>query len=157
MHTHVHTHTHTHTYIHNMYNWLCQTPWNPWAIACQAPLSMGFPTQECWKASLMVQRVKKLPECRRHRRYGFNSWVRKIPWRRAWQPTPVFLPGESRGQRSLVGYSPQCCRVRHDWLANTFTFSRGSSTPRDQIPVSCTAGRFSTAWSTHHCLSTILK
>jgi len=29
-----------------------------------------------------------------------------IPWRRAWQPTPVFLPGESRGQRSLVGYSP---------------------------------------------------
>ena len=33
------------------------------------------------------------------------SWVRKIPWRRKWQPTPVFLPGESHGQRSLVGYS----------------------------------------------------
>ena len=32
--------------------------------------------------------------------------VRKIPWRREWQPTPVFLPGESHGQRSLVGYSP---------------------------------------------------
>ena len=32
--------------------------------------------------------------------------VRKIPWRRAWQPTPVFLPGESHGQRSLAGYSP---------------------------------------------------
>ena len=32
---------------------------------------------------------------------------RKIPWRREWQPTPVFLPGESRGQRSLVGYSSQ--------------------------------------------------
>ena len=32
--------------------------------------------------------------------------VRKIPWRRTWQPTPVFLPGESHGQRSLVGYSP---------------------------------------------------
>ena len=30
-----------------------------------------------------------------HRRYGFNFWVGKIPWRRAWQPTPVFLPGES--------------------------------------------------------------
>ena len=39
-------------------------------------------------------------------RLGFNPWVRKIPWRRAWQPTPVFLPGESHGQRSLVGYSP---------------------------------------------------
>ena len=36
---------------------------------------------------------------------GFNPWVRKIPWR-AWQPTPVFSPGESHGQRSLVGYSP---------------------------------------------------
>ena len=35
------------------------------------------------------------------------SWVQKIPWRRAGQPTPVFLPGESHGQRSLVGYSPQ--------------------------------------------------
>ena len=32
--------------------------------------------------------------------------VRKIPWRRAWKPTPVFLPGESHGQRSLAGYSP---------------------------------------------------
>ena len=39
-------------------------------------------------------------------RCGFNSWVRKIPWRRAWQPTPVFLRGESHGQRSLAGYSP---------------------------------------------------
>jgi len=37
---------------------------------------------------------------------SFNSWVRKIPWRRKWQPTPVFLPRESHGQRSLVGYSP---------------------------------------------------
>ena len=38
------------------------------------------------------------------KRYRFNLWVRKIPWRRAWQPTPVFLP-ELHGQRSLVGYS----------------------------------------------------
>ena len=40
----------------------------------------------------------------------FNPWVwiRKILWRRAWQPTPVFLPGESHGQRSLVGYGPYC-------------------------------------------------
>ena len=45
-------------------------------------------------------------QCRRHRRRGFDPWVRKIPWRRKWQPTPVFLPGKSHGQRSLVGYSP---------------------------------------------------
>jgi len=36
----------------------------------------------------------------------FDPWVRKIPWSRKWQPTPVFLPGESHGQRSLEGYSP---------------------------------------------------
>ena len=37
---------------------------------------------------------------------GFDPWVGKIPWRRKWQPTPVFLPGKSHGQRSLAGYSP---------------------------------------------------
>ena len=42
-------------------------------------------------------------QCRRHR---FDPWAGKIPWRRAWQPVPVFLPGESHGQRSLAGYSP---------------------------------------------------
>ena len=36
---------------------------------------------------------------------GFNPWVRKIPWRRKWQPTPVLLPGESRGLRGLTSYS----------------------------------------------------
>ena len=45
-------------------------------------------------------------QCWRRKRNRFNPWVRKIPWRRKWQPTPVFLPGESHGQRSLMGYSP---------------------------------------------------
>ena len=45
-------------------------------------------------------------QCRRCKRHRFDPWVGKIPWRTAWQPTPVFLPGESNGQRSLVGYSP---------------------------------------------------
>ena len=40
------------------------------------------------------------------KRCRFIPWVRKIPWRRAWQLTPVLLPGESHGQRSLAGYSP---------------------------------------------------
>ena len=44
--------------------------------------------------------------CRRHRRHGFDHWVRKIPWRRKWWPSPIFLPGKSHGQRNLVGYSP---------------------------------------------------
>ena len=42
-------------------------------------------------------------QCRRH---WFDPWVMKIPWKRKWQPTPVFLPGKSYGQKSLVGYSP---------------------------------------------------
>ena len=45
-------------------------------------------------------------QCRRHKRLKFDPWVRTIPWRRAWQPTPVFLPGESHGQRNLAGCSP---------------------------------------------------
>ena len=40
------------------------------------------------------------------RRCGFNPWIGKIPWRRKWQPIPVFLPGEPHGQRSLAGSSP---------------------------------------------------
>ena len=45
-------------------------------------------------------------QCRRHERCGFDPWVGMIPWSGKWQPTPVFLPGECHGQRSLVGYSP---------------------------------------------------
>ena len=45
-------------------------------------------------------------QCRSHRRCQFDPWVKKIPWWREWQPTPVFLPGETLGQRSLVSYSP---------------------------------------------------
>ena len=49
------------------------------------------------------------------RRLEFNPWVREFPWRRKWQPTPVFLPGKSHGQRNLVSYGPWGCkRVRHD-------------------------------------------
>ena len=44
--------------------------------------------------------------CLQCRRCRFDPWVGKIPWRRKWQPTPVFLPGKSHGQRSLEGYSP---------------------------------------------------
>ena len=49
-------------------------------------------------------------QCRRCKRCGFNPWVRKIPWSRKQQLTPVLLPGKSHGQRSLVGYSPWGCK-----------------------------------------------
>ena len=53
------------------------------------------------RASLIAQSVKSLPAMQET-----HSWVGKIPWRSKWQHTPVFLPGESHGQRSLEGYSP---------------------------------------------------
>ena len=58
--------------------------------------------------------AKNLPVIAGNRRLGFHP-LGKTPWRRKWQPTPVFLPGESRGQRSLVGYTAHgvAKRVRH--------------------------------------------
>ena len=55
------------------------------------------------QASLVVQRKRT---CLPSAMCGFDPWAGKIPWRRRWQSTSVFLPGESQGQRSLVGYSP---------------------------------------------------
>ena len=57
------------------------------------------------------------------RQSGFNPWVGKIPWRRKWQPTPVFLPGESHGQRDLVSYSLWGHKESDttEWLTHTHT------------------------------------
>ena len=57
--------------------------------------------------SLIAQLVKNLPACRSAK---FNFWVGKTSWRGKWQPTPVFLPGESHGQRQLAGYSSWSCK-----------------------------------------------
>ena len=63
-------------------------------------------------ASQVVLVVRNLPtNPDRHKRYGYNAWVGEIPWRRVQQPTPVFLQGESHGQRSLAGYGPQGHKV----------------------------------------------
>ena len=57
---------------------------------------------------------ESFPQCRKH---VFNPWVGKIPWRRAWQPTPVFLPGESPWAEEPGGLqSTRSQRVRHDWV-----------------------------------------
>ena len=62
------------------------------------------------------------------RRHQFNPWLRKIPWRRKQQLTPAFLSGESHGQRSLLGYSPQGLRrVRHDWATKQLQQHSASS------------------------------
>ena len=63
-------------------------------------ISIGFPS---WHSGMICQ-------CRRGRRGSFDPWVGKIPWRRAWQPAPVFLPGKPHGPRGLAGCSPQGCK-----------------------------------------------
>ena len=82
---------------------------------------------------MVAQRLKHLPAMR-------ETWVGKIPWRRKWQPTPVFLPGESHGRRSLVGYSPQShkesdtterlhfhFKVGRSWCTTSLYFSLGTN------------------------------
>ena len=61
-------------------------------------LQQGLPKWQSGKESAC--------QYRGYRRLGFDSWVRKIPWRRKWQPSLAFLPGKFHGQRSLEGYSP---------------------------------------------------
>ena len=62
------------------------------------------------------------------RRPGFNPWVGKIPWRRKWKPTPVFLPGEFLEQRNLVGYSPWGHKEsdRTEWLILLLSLSKSN-------------------------------
>ena len=62
-------------------------------------LTLGFPGG--------TSGIEAACQCKRHKRYRCDPWVRKIPGRKAWQPTPVFLSGEPHGQRSLAGCSPQ--------------------------------------------------
>ena len=71
-----------HIYMGQIFNLPPGLPWLPW-----------------W-----LQMVKRLPEMQREP--GFNPWVGKIPWRRKWQSTLLFLPGKCHGWSSLVGYSP---------------------------------------------------
>ena len=65
--------------------------------------SFFIPTALVWPHNRWLSGRESACQCRRCR---FNPWVGKIPWRRKWQPTPIFLSRKSHGQRSLVGYSP---------------------------------------------------
>ena len=82
---------------------LIEVPELPADFVCILSISQQVPFT---KGSRGASGKELTCQCRRHKRFGFSPWVRKIPWKRAWQPTPVFLPGESHGQRSLVGYCP---------------------------------------------------
>ena len=69
----------------------------------RAPILLLSHTHLLGWSSQVAQLAQHSLQCKRPR---CNLWVRKVPWRRKWQPTPVFLPGKSHGQRSLGGYGP---------------------------------------------------
>ena len=76
--------------------------------------SLSCVTRNRWTSQVVLV-VKNPPANAGDVRHRFDPWGGKIPQRRAWKPTPVFLPGESHGQRSLEGYSTWGHRIRHDW------------------------------------------
>ena len=87
------------------------------------------------KAFLVAQHKEPSCQCRRLR---FKTWIRKMPGRRNWQPTPVFLPGRSHGQRSLGDCSPGGRkRVGHDLPTKQYSFSKHLLIlcTLDQVPI----------------------
>ena len=81
------------------YDLVIKPPPPPFLFLVRNTSHLGFPDGTSGKEPAC--------QCRRCKKCGFNSWVGKILWRKAWPPTPVFLPGESLGHRRLVGYSTQ--------------------------------------------------
>ena len=81
------------------------------AHKCQYP---GFEPKKYGDMGFLGGTSSKEPACqwRKHKRCGFDPWVRKIPWRRRWQPAPVFLPGNSHGERNLAA---TVYRVAKSW------------------------------------------
>ena len=69
--------------------------WTVWLTDCE---QRGFPGGAGGKQPVC--------QCGRQKRCRFDSWVQTVPWRRAWQPTPALLPGESLGRRCLAGFDP---------------------------------------------------
>ena len=102
-------------------------------------LSINLNTHTHIWASLVVQAVKNLPAMQK-------TWVGKIPWRREWLFTPVFLSGEFHGQRSLASYSPWGCKESDVTERLTHTHTR----------ISLAALGLSCGFSLHHERSFVL-
>ena len=126
--------------------------------------SLNFIPRKCWRSFsremtspdlpyrlLFMEELKSVSsgeefacKCRRRKRHRFNPWVWKSPWRRAWQPAPLFLPGESHGQRTLAGYSPwgnkesntteHTCTPTHtrEWIVTELETLNKNETQKDQ-------------------------
>ena len=94
VHIPISTHIHPHTQNVPMYSLLCYC----W-LWSKKKFESHYPSWLPW----WLSGKESFCQCRRHRRCGFDPWVGKFPWRKKWQPIPVFLPGKSHGRRSHVG------------------------------------------------------
>ena len=76
----------------------------------------------------LPQWLRRQRICLQCRRPGFDPWIGKIPQRREWLPTPLFLPGEFHGQRNLVGFSPQDHKEADtsEWLTDIYKIDNGN-------------------------------
>ena len=112
-----------------------------WALVSQ-DTSVTVCTKDMVIASLVAQLVKSLSAMRKTQ---VPSWVGKIPWRRKWYPTPVFLPGEFHGQRSLVGYSPWGHEHTHgattEWLTDSSNPAQRRATSISVAPLHTHLGK----------------
>ena len=104
-------------------------------------------SRELWGFPRWCSGKESTCQCKRHKRPGFNLRVRKIPWRREWQPTLVFLLGESCGQRSLVGFTVHEVSKGEIWLsdwAHTHTHSQSFG-----LPLSVSVDSLPLSWGSH--------
>ena len=101
----------------------------PWTAAYEAPPSMGFSRQECWSGvplllpgfSQWYSGKESAWWCRRRKRHGFNPWIRKIPWSKKWQPTPIFLPGKFMDRETWWATVPGVTKSRTGLSKNPHT------------------------------------
>ena len=119
----------------NYFIWFLQWPYSIGSIKCILWTEEGFSSGASGK--------EPASQCKRHKRHGFDPWVGKIHWRRAWQSTPVFLPGEShRREEPSRLWSIVSQRVERDWsdLVHTCTHEprnrgwRGETIAQDCLP-----------------------
>ena len=96
----------------------------------ETPSRVNGSTSAAWGSPGGTSGKQAVSQCKK--RCGFSPWVGKIPWRRAWQPTPVLLPGESHEQRSLVGYSPWGCKESNVTEATGHTHSSSEHDPTEE-------------------------
>ena len=118
-------------------------------------LKKNFPEYYLPVSPMVVLVVKNLPVNMADNRRGFDPWVMKIPWRRAQQPTPVFLPGGSHGQKSLDSYSPWGGRVEHDWLTEHTSISQPIK-PFRKLPTVISSTPFTLSAASSLCMQTYI-